>query len=585
MPVVIIGAGPAGLSAAYELTRRGCAPIVLERSAQVGGIARTETHGPYRFDVGGHRFFTKIPRISRLWDQLLGEDLLTVKRLSRIYYNGRFFRYPLSVRDTLTQLGLAESVRIVASYAAAKLKPHREEDTFEEWVSHRFGRRLYETFFKTYTEKVWGIPCSRITADWAAQRIKGLSLMAAVSHAFLKRGRARSLIEEFRYPRLGPGMMWERLQEAIEKRGGRVFLNTPVRQIFWESGKVRSVVCQSPEGPWEIQASEVVSTIPITTLTRLLNPAPPQDVLEAAGALRYRSFLMVALVLDTETLFQDQWIYVHDPHVKVGRVQNFKNWSREMVPVPGKTTVGMEYFCDEGDAWWSMDDEDLIRRAAGELERLQLAQRAWVSDGVVIRQPKAYPVYHQGYQEPLQRLRSFFETMTNLQTIGRNGMHRYNNMDHSMMTGLMAAENILGGRCDPWQVNAEAEYHEELSSRQLSREMQELLVAGILGKMDKTAVGVATGVVAGVGVAFATLWLVLKGGSVVGPHLALLSNYMPGYTVSWTGALLGGLYGMGYGFAAGWLFAGARNLAAAFRVYRLSRKEKKWKIKHFLDYL
>lgn len=461
-PAVIIGAGPAGLTAAYQLAKVGHRPLVLEKAGQVGGIARTESYKGYRFDIGGHRFFTKVSEVEALWHEILGDDFITVPRLSRIYYRGKFYPYPLQIVPTLLNLGVAESTRIMLSYAGARLIPNGDAQNLEKWVINRFGRRLYETFFKTYTEKVWGRSCTEIRADWAAQRIKGLSLRGAVMQALTKRSSETSLIEQFQYPRLGPGMMWERCSEHVHALGGEVRLRAEVLALRHDGRRVRSVVIRDPRGVRTVGAKHVINSMPITHLVERLDPLPPDEVLRAARRLAYRDFLIVALVVDQEHLFPDNWIYVHSPEVQVGRIQNFKNWSPEMVPDPSKTCLGMEYFCSRGDAIWEMDDAGLISLAARELEQIGLAHRSLIRDGTVIREPMAYPIYDETYKDNLEVVRAYLCRFRNLQTTGRAGMHRYNNQDHSMLTAMLAVRNILGEQHDLWDVNVERSYHEEL---------------------------------------------------------------------------------------------------------------------------
>ena len=460
-PVVIIGAGPAGLTAAYELVRQGIRPIVLEKADKVGGLARTETYKGFRFDIGGHRFFTKDQEVQRLWREMLGDDLLQVSRLSRIHYRGRFFDYPLNLINTFSNLGIVESLHILLSYLRAQVRPYPKEETFEQWVTNRFGRRLYETFFRTYTEKVWGLPCDEIQAEWAAQRIKGLSLTTAVANALLGANQAKSLINEFHYPVLGAGMMWQRFRQAVENRGGQVLLNTEAIRFRREGDHIESVAARRDERTIEIPGEHFISSIPLAELITLLDPPPLADVLRAAGKLNYRAFVIVGLIVDRADLFPDNWIYVHSPEVKVGRIQNFNNWSVAMVCDPQKTGLGMEYFCNEGDDLWTMFDAELIALATDELALLGLADTEDVEDGVVLRRPKAYPVYDSEYHEQRQVLKDFLLTIDNLQTIGRNGMHRYNNMDHSMRTGMLAVQNLLGADHDLWEANEEGGYLEE----------------------------------------------------------------------------------------------------------------------------
>jgi protoporphyrinogen oxidase len=458
---IIIGAGPAGLTAAYELVKGGAAPVVFEKSGKVGGLARTEAYKGYRFDVGGHRFYTQVPEIQALWEEVLGDEFIKVPRLSRIHYNGRFFNYPLSLSNVIRNLGVTESLLILGSYCKACLRSPRMEETFEDWVTTRFGRRLYRAFFKTYTEKVWGIPCSVIRADWAAQRIRGLSLVGAVTNALFGARNAKSLINEFHYPRLGPGQMWEAFRQRVEARGGQVHLDTGIRAIHRQGFHIRALTVEEGGRTREVPAEQVISSMPISRLMACLRPRAPSEMLEAAAALKYRDFVIVTLIVNQPDLFPDNWIYIHTPQVRVGRIQNFKNWSRALVPDPSKTSLGMEYFCSRGDDLWALSDAELIRLATRELDQLKLARAADVEDGHVIRQPQAYPVYDADYRRHLQVIRDYLARFDNLQTVGRNGMHRYNNQDHSMVCGLLAARNLLGGRHDLWDVNTERSYYEE----------------------------------------------------------------------------------------------------------------------------
>ncbi len=460
--VAIIGAGPAGLTAAYELLKRDIKPIVLEKDEHVGGLVRTETYKGYRFDIGGHRFFTKIEKINRLWQEMLGDDFLKVSRKSRIYYQGRFFNYPLDFYDTFSNLGIIESLLILLSYIRMQFRSYSKEETFEQWVSNRFGRRLYRIFFKAYTEKVWGIPCDKIQARWAAQRIKGLSLATVLYNALLGIQKSKSLINEFYYPVRGAGMMWRRFQEKIEAGGGLVRFNSEIIRLSHQNGVIKSVTVQSDgEKMVEIPVRHLISSMAITRLVALLDPEVPGEVLEAAKKLSYRALIVVGLIVDKKDLFPDQWIYVHNPDEKVGRIQNFKNWSTAMVPDPQKTSVGMEYFCNSGDEDWARSDVEMISMASRELSELGFAEADNVIDGFVMRQANAYPIYTREYNEGLKVIRDFLGTINNLQTIGRNGMHRYNNMDHSMLTGMMAAQNVSGEKHDIWAVNEDQEYLEE----------------------------------------------------------------------------------------------------------------------------
>lgn len=460
-PVVIVGAGPGGLTAAYELARNGVAPLVLEKGSCVGGLARTETYKGYRFDIGGHRFYTKIAEVQHLWEQLLGDQFIRVPRLSRIYYNGRFFNYPLALTNVLGNLGLTECLRILGSYVQARLRPLAEEETFEQWVINRFGDRLYRMFFQSYTEKVWGIPCREIRAEWAAQRIRGLSLMAALANAVFGAGGSKSLIHEFHYPRQGPGQMWERCRDEVETRGGQVALQTAVRSVRHDGSLINSAIVNHQGQRLEVAADQFISTMALGQLVLALDPPPPAAVSAAARGLKYRDFIIVVLIVDRADLFPDNWLYIHAPTVRVGRIQNFKNWSSAMVPDPSKTSLGMEYFCSRGDDLWRLDDAQLMELAKRELQALNLADATDVEDGCVIRQPMAYPVYDADYRGHVAVIQDYLAGFANLQTIGRNGMHRYNNQDHSMLCGLYAARNLLGACHDLWQVNTERSYYEE----------------------------------------------------------------------------------------------------------------------------
>ncbi|MGL5510253.1 MAG: NAD(P)/FAD-dependent oxidoreductase, partial [Microcoleaceae cyanobacterium] len=392
-PVVVMGGGPAGLTTAYELMKKDVKSIVIEKLDKVGGIARTEIYQGYRFDIGGHRFFTKVTEVEDLWKEILSDDFIQVPRLSRIFYQGKFYNYPLSISNTLSNLGIIPSFLILLSYLKARvfarLNPNAKLETFEDWVSDRFGGRLYRTFFKTYTEKVWGIPCDKIQAEWAAQRIQGLSLKKAVINALFGSNDTKTLIKKFDYPRLGPGMMWERCQDMLNEKGNPVLLNTKVTKITRNDLHIQSITLENESGSWEIAGDNFVSTLAITALVLKMEPPAPPEVIEAAKSLSYRDFLIVSLIIKQPDLFPDNWIYIHSPEVKVGRIQNFKNWSPEMVPDANKTCLGMEYFCTVGDEIWQKSNEELIALATKELAELGLAEAIDVEDGTVIRQPKA----------------------------------------------------------------------------------------------------------------------------------------------------------------------------------------------------
>ena len=458
-PVAVLGAGPAGLTAGYLLAGRGVPSITFEGSGELGGLARTVVRDGYRFDLGGHRFFTKSAEVERLWHEVLGDELLTRPRLSRIRWRGRFIDYPLNLPDVVRKVGPLELARCAASYSTARIRPRRDAETLEEWVTDRFGRRLFELFFRSYTEKVWGVPTSELRAEWAAQRIRDLSFTRAARAALLgDGGDVRSLIEEFHYPRLGPGQMWETMAAETVRLGGEVRLRAPVTRLRHAGGRVVSLEA----GGQEIPVGPVISSLPLGQVARMLEPAAPPEVADAARGLRYRDFITVALVVEGEDLFPDNWIYVHDPEVRVGRIQNFRSWSPWMVPDETRTCVGLEYFCFEGDDLWSAGDDALIELGRLELERVGLAPAGKVERGWVVRVPKAYPIYDAGYAKRVEVIRAWLDGLEGLQQVGRNGLHRYNNSDHSMLTAMRAVENVVtGSDHDLWAVNAESVYHEE----------------------------------------------------------------------------------------------------------------------------
>jgi len=464
--VVIIGAGPAGLTAAYQLAKAGKVSTVLEADSVVGGISRTAEREGWRFDIGGHRFFTKVPEVEALWHEILPqEDFLLRPRMSRIYYNGKFYDYPLKAMNALRNLGLLEAMRCVLSYLWARVHPPKDQTTFEGWTAARFGWRLYRIFFKTYTEKVWGAPASEIQADWAAQRIKNLSLFKAVMNAMLPKRNQKeitSLIEEFQYPKLGPGMMWERCRELVEAAGTEIRMQTRVSQIRHQNGRAVAIVAEDRDGAREeYPCSAVISSMPITALLKAMDPAVPDTVRRAADDLHYRDFLTIALVVPEEVGFPDNWIYVHAPDVKLGRIQNFGSWSPFLVK-EGRTCLGLEYFVFEGDELWTMPDQELVALGTRELAAIGLVEAGQVEAGFVVRMPKAYPVYDETYKANVDVLRGWLAAnASNVFPVGRNGMHKYNNQDHSMYTAMLSVENLLGAHHDVWSVNVEEDYHEE----------------------------------------------------------------------------------------------------------------------------
>ena len=469
--VVCIGAGPAGLTSSYLLTKNGIDVTVLEADdTYVGGISKTVEYKGFRFDIGGHRFFSKSREVEQLWDELLPDDMLTRPRSSRIFYQKKFYSYPLKAFEALNNLGIVQASLCVMSYAKVRLFPKKNPRNFQDWVSNQFGTRLFNIFFKTYTEKVWGMKCTEISADWAAQRIKGLSLFTAVWNALKpqkigsdKSGVIKTLISTFRYPRLGPGMMWDAAAQKTKEQGGEVLMSSYVHSLNFDTDKGKWYVNYRDIHNREktIEADHVISSAPIRELIKGITPRPKS--LDAAKKLRYRDFLTVSLILNDREIFDDNWIYIHDPSVKVGRIQNFKSWSPELVPDPSLCCYGLEYFCFEGDGLWSASDEELIELAKREIEYLGLAKAADVVDGCVVRQAKAYPVYDDDYANHVTQIREELERdYPNLHLVGRNGMHKYNNQDHAMMTAMLTAENIIRGtrEFDVWQVNEDAEYHE-----------------------------------------------------------------------------------------------------------------------------
>ena len=472
--VAIIGAGPAGLTAGYLLTKQGKSVAIIEKDeTYVGGISRTVEHEGYRFDIGGHRFFSKSQAVVDLWNEILGEDDFVQRpRMSRIYYEGKFYSYPLRAFEALWNLGILRSTVCMASYLQYKFFPKKDVKSFEDWTVNQFGHKLYSIFFKTYTEKVWGMPCDEMSADWAAQRIKGLSLWGAVVDG-LKRslglnkkpndGQAvKTLLETFRYPRLGPGMMWDAARDKILATGkGHVIMGHGLKQLASDGKGGWRMSAEGTEGEVVVEAAHAISSAPMRELSKRLHPLP-QSTLQASD-LKYRDFLTVALMVEGEDLFPDNWIYIHDSKVKVGRVQNFRSWSPEMIPDEDMACVGLEYFCFEGDGLWSMENDDLVKLATDEMEILGLVDRKKVKSGAVVRQEKAYPVYDEDYGANVDAMRiELEEKHPTLHLVGRNGMHRYNNQDHAMMTAMLTVENIIAGErlYDTWCVNEDAEYHE-----------------------------------------------------------------------------------------------------------------------------
>lgn len=461
--ILIIGAGPAGLGAGYELAKNDVKVTIVESENHPGGIARTVRYKNFWFDLGGHRFFSKNEEINNIWQQLLGNDFLTVSRLSRIYYANKFFFYPIKFSNALFNLGIWESFRVLVSYICARLKPIRPEVSFADWVSNRFGPRLFEIFFKTYTEKVWGIDCRTLSRDWAAQRIKGLSFSEVVKNSILrpKRTRIKTLISQFHYPVYGPGMMWEAIVKFITEKNGDILYNKKVTKIVQRNNGYEVAIIDRLTGKSEkIFTEYLISSMPLNDFLKSLEPAPTEDIKDIARRLSFRSFLVAAMIVKRKHIFPDQWIYIHSPEVLVGRIQNVKNWSSAMVPEE-VTLLGMEYFCNEGDNFWNQSDEEIMNLAAKEIVKLGFARPEEIEKGMVVRVKNAYPVYYLGFKNDLEEIRKFIVSLKNVQVIGRSGLYRYNNMDHSMLTGIYAARNYLGRNYNVWDVNIEEEYLEE----------------------------------------------------------------------------------------------------------------------------
>ncbi len=464
-PIIVVGAGPSGLAAGYELTRNGASVVLVERLSQVGGLSRTIRHDGTRFDVGPHRFFTKSSEIHQLWLDILQEDLLSVPRLTRIFYNNKFFYYPLSPVNAFFGIGPLAAVNILASYLSTRIQERihpTEPVSFEDWVTAQFGKRLYEIFFKTYTEKVWGIPCTSIGADWAGQRIKGLSLWTAVVNSIFKpkKKKIKTLVDEFVYPRLGAGMFYERLAERIEANGGEILLNRHVRGFRHEGSEVRSIIIEDEQGTREeIEGSAFLVSSPLSDGVLGLEPEPPPEVIRAARNLRYRSHIGVDIEVEGNP-FPDNWIYVHSKEVNLARVANYRNFSSMMARTEDTSPLTVEYFCFKGDSIWNRSEEELISLAKTELQQMKILKPDQIRKGFVVRNEKAYPVIEIGYEGKMDLLKQYISRFRNFQPIGRSGMFRYNNMDHAIMTGLLAARNLLGGNFDVWSVNIDAEYHE-----------------------------------------------------------------------------------------------------------------------------
>ncbi len=471
---LIIGAGPAGLTAAWELSKHDKKALIVELDNSVGGISRTVERNGWRFDIGGHRFFTKVDEVYDIWDEILEEgDFLLRPRMSRIYYNKKFFDYPLKASNALFNLGIIEAIRCVLSYFYVRINPPKDQTHFEGWVAARFGWRLYNIFFKTYTEKVWGVEATKIGADWASQRIKNLSLWKAIINSFFPNRNGEvitTLIDEFKYPKFGPGMMWETAAKKLGNKGYKILFKSGVKEIVTNTNGEGYKVTLFNEDT--IECKYILSSMPLAHLPKTIKPHPPKDVQTAGKNLGFRDFLSVALIVEQQKSFPDNWIYIHEPNVKVGRVQNYGNWSPFLVK-DGKTCLGLEYFVNEGDELWEMEDDDLIKLAIREIEELGLAPKEKLGEGYVVRMPKAYPVYDLDYSKNVDLIKDWLEKdHKNIYPIGRNGMHKYNNQDHSMVTAVQSVRNILGEHNDIWSINVEEDYHEESSTGRAAPEFK-----------------------------------------------------------------------------------------------------------------
>lgn len=474
--VAIIGAGPAGLTAGYLLAKKGFAVTILEMDEKyLGGISRTVEYKGFRFDIGGHRFFSKNEDVNKFWDEILKEEFIQTPRLSRWYYRGKFFHYPIRPFELLKVFGILESVLIVSSYLKAKIFPIKPEVTLADWCINNFGKHLATPFFINYNKKLWGINPSKLSKDFTLQRIKGVSFTGTILNSIksllkIQDKTSKSFIETFKYPKLGPGMLWEKVGKLIELNNGKIVLGAKVTKVVvegWKVGRLEYVRGEKVEDckVERLECDYVLSSMPLKELIHSIEPEPSKEILKAADNLCYRDFITVALMIDKEKMPPDNWIYTHDEHIKAIRIQLYKNWSKFMVPDKSKSCIGFEYVCLEGDELWSKSDKELIELAKSELEFLGFANDNEIIDGSVVRMKNVYPMYLLDYSEHVNKIKHYLQNLTksySLQPMGRCGLHRYNNSDHSMMTAFLCVKNILGeGNFDQWIVNSDAEYHEE----------------------------------------------------------------------------------------------------------------------------
>jgi len=465
-PIYILGAGPAGLAAAYTLTQQGQSVVVVERDDRVGGLAKSIKYQGFILDYGPHRFYTKLAPVLKLWDDVLGSEQVTVPRLTRIYYGRKYFNYPLKAIETLLALGIVESLRIIGSYAQTRLFPSAHPQNFSEWVSARFGKRLFEIFFEAYTEKLWGIPCTEISADWAAQRIKGLSLLKAIRNAlFGNDGKVKTLIDQFQFPRLGSGQLYDKIEDSLRQYHQSVLLNTEVVQLHHEGQRVTQLTLKNRQTGEEstVACGGVISSVPISLLLgQMMTPPPPEQIVSYARSLKFRNTVLVYLMVEGNALFPDNWLYINEPSVQVGRVTNFANWSPDMLPNSHQTPLCCEYWCNFDDPMWQQPEADLVQLAAQELRKIGLLHHEQISGGFIVRLPRTYPIYTGDYQVALTEIQSYLKRFENVQLVGRYGAFKYNNQDHSLLMGILAAENVLTpGKHNLWAVNSDSDYVEE----------------------------------------------------------------------------------------------------------------------------
>ncbi|MFH1812413.1 MAG: FAD-dependent oxidoreductase [Pseudomonadota bacterium] len=576
--LLVVGGGPAGLAAALA-----AAPahrvLLAESGSQLGGLARTLEYDGNLLDVGGHRFLTEDPQVQALWRDLLGDELREVPRQSRILYQGRTFEYPLQVFDALSKLGPIQSLRVVASYLRSLLRPVRGGHDLESWLVARFGWQLYRIFFKSYSEKLWGRPCSKIHASWASQRIRGLSLARAAYAALTRRSDERTLADRFLYPSRGPGQMWQAMADRIEAAGGEIWLDAEVTEFQHNGSRITEVAVLRRGERLRLQPRQVIATAPLTSLLHRVRPAPPDEVQAAASMLAHRAFVVVHLIVAVRDLFRDQWLYVHSPQVQVGRIQNIGNWSPDMVREAGTSVLGFEYFCDVDDPLWSRTDASMVQLAVDEGVQLGLLRPETVLSGHVVREPHAYPVYPLDLEARLRRVRDYLGQLKNLRVAGRSAQHRYGNMDEAMIAGQQAARSIDDPTLATWPEEMPASLVDALPAQARA------VLVRTFARLDEFSFALASGAVLGLLLLAMTLTLVVKGGERVGPTLSLLVHYLPGYSVTYQGAVTALGLGLLWGFLFGWLFATVRNLLLAAHVFGALRKARGWTLRHFLDQL